>query len=62
MQTLSAKDARYGFGQLIDPERVESVAVVKHGQRVVVMLSVEEHERLKSMDTPKTVQAREERE
>ncbi len=62
MQTLSAKDAKYGFGRLIDLARAEPVAVTKHGRRVVVVLSVEEYERLKSLDTPKTVGEREERE
>ena len=36
MQTLSAKDAKYGFGRLIDLAR----AVAKHGRLVVVVLSV----------------------
>ena len=62
MQTLSAKDAKYGFGRLIDLARAGPVAVAKHGRRVVVVLSVEEYERLKSLDAPKTVEAREERE
>ena len=52
MQTLSAKDAKYGFGRLIDLARAEPVAVAKHGRPVVVVLSVEEYERLKALDTP----------
>ena len=51
MQTLSAKDAKYGFGRLIDLARAEPVTVAKHGRPVVVVLSVEEYERLKSLDT-----------
>jgi prevent-host-death family protein len=50
MQTLSAKDAKYGFGRLIDLARVEPVAVAKHGRPVVVVMSVEEFERLKAVD------------
>ena len=50
MQTLSAKDAKYGFGRLIDLARAEPVAVSKHGRPVVVVLAIEEYERLKSMD------------
>ena len=50
MQTLSAKDAKYGFGRLIDLARAEPVAVAKHGRPVVVVLSVEEYERLKARE------------
>lgn len=52
MQTLSAKDAKYGFGRLIDLARAEPVAVTKHGRTVVVVLAVEEYERLKALDKP----------
>jgi prevent-host-death family protein len=51
MQTLSAKDAKYGFGRLIDLARAGPVAVAKHGRPVVVVLAVEEYERLKALDT-----------
>jgi prevent-host-death family protein len=47
MQTLSAKDAKYGFGRLIDMARAEPVAVAKHGRPVVVVMAVEEYERLR---------------
>jgi prevent-host-death family protein len=50
MQTLSAKDAKYGFGRLIDLARAEPVAVAKHGRPVVVVMSVEEFWRLKAVD------------
>lgn len=50
MQTLSAKDAKYGFGRLIDLARAEPVVVAKHGRPVIVVLSVEEYERLKVLD------------
>ena len=49
MQILSAKEAKYGFGRLIDLARAKPVAVTKHGRTVVVVLSVEEYERLKSL-------------
>ena len=52
MQTLSAKDAKYGFGRLIDLARAQPVAVAKHGRPVVVVMSVEEYERLKALDMP----------
>ena len=60
MQTLSAKDAKYGFGRLIDLAHAAPVAVTKHGRPVVVVLSVEEYERLKSPDKAKTSPAGEE--
>lgn len=50
MQTLSAKDAKYGFGRLIDLARVEPVAVAKHGRTVVVVMAIEEYERLKKIE------------
>ena len=42
MQTLSARDAKYNFGRLIDTARAEPVTVEKHGPAVVVVLAVEE--------------------
>ena len=50
MQTLTAKDAKYGFGRLIDLARAEPVAVAKHGRPVVVVMAIEEFERLKARD------------
>ena len=44
MRTLSAKDAKYGFGRLIDLARAAPVTVAKYGRPVVVVLSVEEYE------------------
>ena len=51
MQTLSAKDAKYGFGRLIDLARAEPITVTKHGRPVVVVLSAEEYERLKALES-----------
>ena len=53
MQTLSAKDAKYGFGRLIDLARSEPVAVAKHGRPVVVVMAVEEFDRLKDIEMGK---------
>lgn len=47
MKILSAKDAKYCFGRLIDMARAEPVLVAKHGRPVVVVMAVEEYERLK---------------
>ena len=52
MKTLTAKDAKYGFGRLIDLARAEPVAVAKHGRPVVVVITVEEFERLKALEHP----------
>ena len=50
MRTLSAKDAKYGFGRLIDLACAAPVTVAKYGRPVVVVLAVEEYERLKALD------------
>ena len=47
MQSISAKDAKYAFGRLIDLARAEPITVEKHGRPVVVVLAVEEYERLR---------------
>jgi prevent-host-death family protein len=46
LKTISAKDAKNSFGMLIDTARAGPVTVEKHGRAVVVVLSVEEYERL----------------
>ncbi|WP_323008241.1 type II toxin-antitoxin system Phd/YefM family antitoxin [Paracoccus sp. (in: a-proteobacteria)] len=53
MQTLSAKDAKYEFGRLIDLARAEPVTVTKHGRSVVVVMAVEEYVRLKEIEMDK---------
>lgn len=50
MQMMSAKDAKYGVGRLIDLARAEPVTIEKHGRPVIVVLAVEEFERLKAME------------
>jgi len=57
MKTLTAKDAKYGFGRLIDLASAEPVAVSKHGRSVVVVVAVEEFDRLKALDSPKPAPA-----
>ena len=46
MKKMSARDAKNAFGLLLDTARAEPVSIEKHGRRVVVVLSVEEYERL----------------
>jgi prevent-host-death family protein len=48
---MSAKDAKYNFGRLIDTARAEPVTVEKHGRAVVVVLAVEEYERLRKIES-----------
>jgi prevent-host-death family protein len=57
METLTAKDAKSGFGRLIDLASANPVALAKHGRPVVVVLAVEEFERLKALDAPTLSQA-----
>ena len=62
MKTLTAKDAKYGFGRLIDLARAEPVAVSKHGRPVVVVMAIEEFERLMALEHPsKALDARTEK-
>lgn len=46
MKAMSAREAKHHFGQLIDDARAGAVVVEKHGRPVVVVLAVEEYERL----------------
>ncbi|UWR21617.1 type II toxin-antitoxin system Phd/YefM family antitoxin [Sulfitobacter sp. S190] len=50
MKSVSAREAKYHFGQLIDESRAEPVVVAKHGRPVVVVLAVEEYQRLSGQD------------
>ena len=54
MQALSAKDAKYNFGRLIDMARAEPVTIEKHGRAVVVVVAVEEYERLKALESKRS--------
>lgn len=62
MKIIAARDAKNGFGYLIDLARAEPVTIEKHGRPVVVVLSVEEFERLKVLAAakrePATVESR----
>lgn len=49
MQCMSARDAKNSFGKLIDIARAEPVAIEKHGRAVVVVLSIESYEWLRSV-------------
>ena len=44
MKALTAKDAKCGFGRLIDLARAEPLAVAKHGHPLFVEMVAEEFE------------------
>jgi prevent-host-death family protein len=46
MKAMSAREAKNAFGLMIDAARAEPVLVEKHGRGVVMVISVEEYERL----------------
>lgn len=51
IKTMTAKDAKYGFGRLIDLARTMPV-VVEHSRPAVVVIEIEEFEPLKAFDMP----------
>ena len=57
LQPLAAKDAKYGFGRLIGLARAEPVTVSKNGRPVVVVLAIEEYDRLKALETARDKKA-----
>ncbi len=54
MKKMSAKEAKNGFGLLLDTARAEPVVIEKHGRPVVVVLSTEEYDRLQRLARRKT--------
>jgi prevent-host-death family protein len=46
MKTMSAREAKNAFGLMIDTARAEPVLIEKHGRGVVMVISVDEYERL----------------
>lgn len=47
MKTFSSADAKNHFGEFVDAARLEPVAVTKYDKPFVVMMSVEEFEKLR---------------
>ena len=58
MRSITSADAKNNFGELIDLARAAPVAVTKYDRPVVVVMAVEEFERLKLLDAPKPSAAR----
>lgn len=52
MKSVSAREAKYNFGKLIDTARAEPVVIEKHGRPVVVVVAIEEFERLTGKKMP----------
>jgi prevent-host-death family protein len=46
MKTMSAREAKNAFGLMIDTARAEPVLIEKHGRGVVMVIAVEEYERM----------------
>lgn len=46
MKSMSARDAKNCFGQLLDSARAEPVVVKKHGRPVVAVIAIEKYEAL----------------
>src|SRR5689334_13381341 len=49
MRTMSARDAKNRFGELIIQAQREAVVIEKNGRPVAVMLSYEDHEEIERM-------------
>jgi prevent-host-death family protein len=54
MNSISAREAKDRFGRLIDTARAAPGVIEKHGRPVVVVLAVEEYERLKAIESKKS--------
>jgi antitoxin Phd len=50
MKTIAAKDAKNGFGRMLDTAQREPVTIKKHGRAVAVLLSLDEYQRLEALD------------
>ena len=58
MKHISAKNAKNSFGWLLDTARAEAVVIEKHGRPVIVVLAIEEYERLRRLDRSRKRTAR----
>lgn len=52
MKRLSAAEAKNAFGHLLDLARHEPVLIEKHNRPVIVVMSIEEYDRLTGGTTP----------
>jgi prevent-host-death family protein len=58
MKSMSAREAKNGFGLMLDSALAEPVTVHKHGRPVVVVVAIEEFRRLKALATSKAQKRR----
>jgi prevent-host-death family protein len=54
MNSISANEAKDSFGRLTDTACTAPVVIDKHGRPVVVVVSVEEYERVKIIESEKS--------
>jgi prevent-host-death family protein len=54
MNSISANEAKDSFGRLTDTARAAPVVIDKHGRPLLVVLSVEEYERVKIIESEKS--------
>jgi len=50
MRTYSSADAKNSFGKMVDFARLAPVAITKYDRPFVVVMAVEEYERLMALD------------
>ena len=50
MRTFSSANAKNHFGELVDAARIAPVAITKYDKPFVVVLAVEQYERLKVLE------------
>lgn len=54
MRTFTAAEAKNKFGELVDLARASPVAITKYDRPVLVVMAIEEFERLQALDRPVT--------
>lgn len=50
MRTFTAAEAKNKFGELVDLARASPVAITKYDRPVLVVMAIEEFERLQALD------------
>lgn len=50
MKTLAAKDAKNGFGRMLDMARREPVAIERNGRAVAVVVAIENYEQWEALE------------
>ncbi len=50
MKTIAAREAKNGFGRLLDTARREPVTISRNGRPVAVVLSIEDYQRFEELE------------